>query len=99
MGIRNFKLKTKAAIALSAMLAVVLLSGCMKEGQQTEQTSNEGVNVELLFEKDGCKIYRFIDGIHAVYWTDCRGKVESVYQQKNGKSSHEERVQNETVAH
>ena len=96
---KKLKFTTKTAIALYAMLAVVLLSGCLKEGQQTEQTTNGEFKVELLFEKDGCKIYRFTDGGHAVYWTNCRGKVESVYQQSSGKSSHEERVQNETVAH
>ena len=94
---RKFKISTVTAIAVYAMLAVVL-TGCLKNGQQQEQTSNGNFNVELLFEKDGCKIYRFTDGGQAVYWTDCIGKVETAYQQSSGKSSHEVRVQNETVA-
>lgn len=93
---RNLKITTKPAIAAMCLLCAVL-SGCLKDGQQTEQTTNAGFEVELLFEKEGCKIYRFTDGGHAVYWTDCRGKVESVYQQSSGKSSYEVRVLNETV--
>lgn len=95
-------MKTKISInrlapAFASVLLAVVLTGCYKEAQQKEQTTNSEFNLELLFEKDGCKIYRFSDGGHAVYWTDCRGKVESVYTQSSGKSSHEVRVQNETV--
>jgi len=81
----------------ASVLLAVVLTGCYKEAQKKEQTTNSEFNLELLFEKDGCKIYRFLDGGRAVYWTDCRGKVESVYTQLSGKSSQEIRVQNETV--
>ena len=79
------------------IIIAILLTGCMKDAQQKEGTSNGNFNVELLFEKDGCKVYRFFDGGHAIYWTDCRGKLETAYRQSNGKSSYEVRIQNETV--
>lgn len=80
------------------LLATVIFTGCMKDGQDKVLTSNSNFEVQLLFEKDDCKIYRFIDGGHAVYWTNCDGRIESVYQQSNGKSSYEVRVQNETTS-
>ena len=89
--------KLKPAIALITILTVALLSGCLKDGQQTEQTTNGGFKVDLLFEKDGCKIYRFMDGGRAIYWTDCRGKTEYVYSQQSGKSVYTDYIQNETI--
>jgi hypothetical protein len=32
-------------------------------------TTNKNFNAELLFEVDGCKVYRFFDGGEAVYFT------------------------------
>lgn len=42
-----------------------------------ETTTNQAIKVELLFEKDGCKVYRFNDG-NDHYYTDCRGQTMSV---------------------
>lgn len=80
------------------LLVTTIFTGCMKDGQEKVSTSNSNFELELLFEKDGCKVYRFSDGGHAVYWTNCDGRIESVYQQSNGKSSTEVRVQNETTS-
>lgn len=76
------------------IIAIASLMACNIEPQSIEQKGN--FQIEFLFEKDGCKVYRFQDGGHNIYWTDCRGKVENVYQQSSGKASHEERIQNET---
>lgn len=94
---KKMKFNTATFRCLLVAAPALLMCGCLKKGQQVEQTTNAEIKMELLFEKDGCKIYRFVDAGHAVYWTDCRGKVESVYSQSNGKSSHEERVQNQTI--
>lgn len=84
-------------ITLISVLSLSLFCSCLNDAQHKVETSNSNFEVEFLFEKDGCKIYRFMDGGHAVYWTDCRGKIETVYNQSSGKSSHEVRTQNETV--
>ncbi len=41
----------------------------------TEQTLNPDIELELLFEHDGCKIYRFSDVGRSIYYTDCRGQT------------------------
>ena len=40
--------------------------------------NNETYEVDYLFEHDGCKVYRFYDGGHWVYFTNCRGNVTSI---------------------
>jgi hypothetical protein len=57
----------------------------MNEAQ--EVTHSGDFNVELLFEKDGCKVYRFEDGSRYIYWSDCSGKMQSDTYHSTGKSS------------
>lgn len=40
--------------------------------------NNATYNVEYLFEHDGCKVYRFRDQGHYVYFTNCKGDVTSI---------------------
>ena len=40
--------------------------------------NNESYRVQYLFEHDGCKVYRFWDDGHYVYFTHCRGTVSSI---------------------
>jgi hypothetical protein len=40
--------------------------------------NNASYKVEYLFEHDGCKVYRFMDNGHYVYFTNCRGDVTSI---------------------
>lgn len=60
------------------------LTACLEKGQTAEQRGN--FELQLLFEKDGCKMYRFIDGGHAVYWLDCTDKT--TYGYKSGKNNY-----------
>jgi hypothetical protein len=76
------------------IIAISTIMACNKEPQSVEQKGT--FEIEFLFEKDGCKVYRFVDAGHNVYFTDCRGKLESIYQQSSGKASSEVRIQNET---
>ena len=41
---------------------VLGLSGCTKEPISKVASNNNSFDVELLFEADGCKVYRFYDG-------------------------------------
>ena len=93
-------MRTKFSNLLNPALligAVMCCFSCEKTPQRVEQSSNSEIQIQLLFEKDGCKVYRFYDCGYAVYFTDCRGKVEYEYYQSNGKSGHNVRVQNESV--
>ena len=61
------------------ILGVILLLICFSCKQEAQSVSHNGnYQVEFLFEKDGCKVYRFYDGRY-VYYSDCRGKIESTY--------------------
>ena len=82
---RNAGYKTnqmKKTIILAA--ALLSLAACRKREQSVEATTNSNFNLELLFEKDGCKVYRFYDQ-RWVYYTTCDGSVQ--YEQKHGKST------------
>lgn len=69
---------------------VFSIASCKKEA--LEKTKEENFEVEFLFEKDGCKVYRFYDGRY-IYYSDCRGKIDYSYTQNNGKSSTTKHVQ------
>lgn len=71
-------------LIVSAFL-VGLLLGC--KGQAKESIQEGDFKVELLFEKDGCKMYRFKDGNRYIYWSDCSGKVQSDVYRSTGKGS------------
>jgi hypothetical protein len=60
-----------------AFLITVVLAGCAKDAQSAEKVGD--FNVEFLFSKDGCNVYRFMDGGRYVYWADCPGRVSSDY--------------------
>jgi len=65
------------------ILSAVLVTSCKREGKTTEKTGN--FDLEYLFEKDGCKVYRFYDGEY-VYWANCAGKIEYKETRNSGKS-------------
>jgi len=46
--------------------------------ESTKAVNNKTYTVEYLFEHDGCKVYRFMDGGHFVYFTNCKGDVTSI---------------------
>ncbi|OFX59276.1 MAG: hypothetical protein A2066_01485 [Bacteroidetes bacterium GWB2_41_8] len=56
----------------------------------TVPANNDTYQVEYLFEHDGCKVYRFEDRGHYVYFTNCVGDVTSIQ-----KDSTEARVINQ----
>lgn len=68
---------------LLIVLAMFVI-GCQGDAQETRATTNSEFHVQLLFEHDGCKVYRFYDG-RFIYYTDCRGKTEWSTTHTNGK--------------
>ena len=63
-------------------LASVLFLSCQREGIEELKTDNVNYKVDLLFEVDGCKVYRFWDSGGYKYFTTCDG---SVTHKLNGK--------------
>lgn len=78
-------MKTPLLTLLSLLLCVGVMQGCKSDPISVEQSSNGQIQIEFLFEKDGCKIYRFLDGTQRVYYTDCTGKTHYQEYHSNGK--------------
>jgi hypothetical protein len=88
---------TMKRLALCGLLVAVAAIGCRKDAQQKQATSNSNFELELLFERDGMKVYRFYDG-NAVYICDVRGTVQWDETRSNGKTTYKVRRQSITVA-
>ena len=73
---------------LLAAAIIAALTGCYKDAQSTKIEGN-GVKVELLFEHNGIKMYRFLDGGRYHYFTD-RG--ETITNEQSGKNYYEENI-------
>lgn len=54
--------------------AVLMLAACAKDPISRAPSSNPNLTVALLFEYEGCKVYRFYDNRY-VYYTNCQGET------------------------
>lgn len=77
---------------LLAFIAIFLIScGILRQPVTTTvPVNNKSYRVDYLFEHEGCKVYRFHDMGHYVYFTNCAGDVTSIK-----KDSTEDRVINQ----
>ncbi len=66
-------------------LSLIVLFSCSERPISVSQTNNPAINLQLLFENDGCKVYRFYDD-RAIYYTDCRGEVQTQHAEPAGKT-------------
>lgn len=57
------------------ILLVMLSTGCTGKPLEILNTNNPDFKVQRLFEVDGCKIYRFVNGGDAHYFTNCSGST------------------------
>ncbi len=55
------------------IILVLFFSACKHEAQET--THSGDFKIEFLFEKDGCKMYRFKDAGDLIYWANCEGRT------------------------
>lgn len=74
------------------LVVSLLFISCVEKAQESVQLGN--FKNELLFETDGCKMYRFQDAGRYIYWSNCRGKVQYDYT-TGGK--HRINVRGETI--
>lgn len=74
---------------LLAFCALVTIAfGCAKPAEVRTASSNSWFQVELLFEHDGVKVYRFYDQMQYHYYADARGKTVSL-KTTGGKNKHQ----------
>lgn len=72
------------------LLLSITLVGCYNDPQSIEHTGKDDkFQIEYLFEKDGIKMYRFIDGSHYHYFTT-NGETTTI--QQSGKTNYEETI-------
>jgi hypothetical protein len=62
------------------MIACLSVSSCGVQVpiSKMQPANNKTYQIEYLFEHDGCKVYRFIDEGHYIYFTNCKGDVTSI---------------------
>jgi hypothetical protein len=72
---------------LVTLTAVALaLASCGQDPVSTQRTDNPNVPVGILFETDGCKVYRFVDAGRYVYFTNCAGTTTAFHTESCGKN-------------
>ena len=69
---------------------IVTFTSCL-EKPVSKTIEGKGVQVELLFEKDGIKVYRFWDGIDFHYFTNRGETITTKVRYKN--TRYEENIQ------
>ena len=79
---------------LIAGFILIAFTACRKEAKSTNKV--DAFELELLFEKDGCKVYRFYDGTY-IYWADCAGNITYEYCTQAGKVTTRRKVQEFTT--
>lgn len=81
-------LRTKLSYALYTACVFLTLTSCSGRGDAKNAVRDGDFKIEFLFEKDGCKMYRFKDGGRYIYWSNCDGRTEYSYFQSYGKGGY-----------
>ena len=68
------------------MLSVLFLMSCGTDPVNTKATNNPDVNVSLLFEHDGCKVFRFWDRTYHYYVVCSKANAQTLSQESCGKN-------------
>lgn len=71
----------KKIIRITALIIIaVSFYSCFSQRPLSRERpdNNRTYRVEYLFEHDGCRVYRFRDAGHYVYFTNCGGDVTSM---------------------
>jgi len=61
------------------IIIILILMSCA--GKLKESTKEGEFELEFLFEKDGCKIYKFYDFGRYIYWSNCAGNMQYNFMQ------------------
>ena len=71
----------KTIIKIMLLLIVIISFFSCKVNRPISRSTpnnNKTFEVDYLFEYDGCKVYRFSDMGHLVYFTNCNGEETSL---------------------
>ncbi len=72
-------IKTSVLIAvITLFFSCTILQPKQKPVSSITPNDNQTYKVEYLFEHEGCKVYRFLDDGHFVYYTNCNSDVTSI---------------------
>lgn len=68
-------------------IVMLLLSACHDPAPAIKRTksSNPGISIDFLFEKDGYKMYRFMDDGREVYFTVPSVPITEIHSENCGK--------------
>lgn len=80
-------------VALIGLLMIGI--GCFNSPVSSAPTTNASVPVDLLFEHDGCKVYRFQDGGYSRYYVRCLNTTSTISRRPAGKTSLPDEIQTE----
>ncbi len=84
--------KILAIYIIFIALGVIIFGACTNEPISSERVGKDSeIKVDYLFEKDGVKVYRFIDGGRVHYFTT---NGETISTQTEGKQSYQENIKN-----
>ncbi|MEO6191274.1 MAG: DUF4884 domain-containing protein [Saprospiraceae bacterium] len=63
-----------------SLLVILSIDSCVTPVpiSKTKPKNNKTYEIEYLFEQDGCKVYRFYDYGHYVYFTNCNNSTTSI---------------------
>lgn len=67
---------------------LLVLAACDTEPVSQSKTTNDKIKVDLLFEHEGCKVYRFVDTSAPIYYVHClTGTTQASWYETTGKTS------------
>ena len=88
----------KKIILLLVLVSSLMLTACEKAGTPVQTNgAKHDFDVQLLFEVDGVKVYRFLDLVKYIYFTNANGKTSYVTGSKvsERKTSFNNRLEND----
>lgn len=71
---------------ISILVIGFLMIGCNSKPMRTESTNNPEVSVGILFDYDGCRVYRFEDGGSYRYFAHCGLMTTTSWNEQHDKT-------------
>ncbi len=73
--------------AVALIVGINALASCTDPNAKPP-TPTETYEVKQLFEINGCKVYRFRDGLYDHHFASCPGTTDDGHLESSGKTSH-----------
>lgn len=72
---------------LGLVLVTLIFAGCKQDPVSKSRTNNPKIDAEILFDYDGCRVYRFVDGGYERYFARCSSSTSTSWNEQHGKHS------------